>query len=196
MTNAIDASTVVAHDDRATATATLLAAFTADPLLRWMFPDAAQYQRWFPELVRHFAGGAFEHGSAHRTGDGSGVALWLPPGAGPDEEALGAMMQEAIGADRIADVFDVLEQVGSYHPDAPHWYLPAIGVDPPAQGRGFGSALLAHAVAIIDEQHVAAFLESSNPRNVPLYQRFGFEVVREVQSGSSPTVFPMCRSAR
>jgi pimeloyl-ACP methyl ester carboxylesterase len=40
-------------------------------------------------------------------------------------------------------VFGVMEQVGASHPDEPHWYLPAIGVDPHAQGRGLGPAVIA-----------------------------------------------------
>ena len=41
-----------------------------------------------------------------------------------------------------------------------------------------------------------AYLESSNPANVPLYQRHGFEVLGEIQVGSSPPVFPMYRPPR
>jgi len=196
MTTTTDAPAVTATDDRAGTTATLLAAFTADPLLRWMFPEAGRYQACFPELMRHYAGRPFDHGSAHRTADGGGAALWLQPGVTPDEEALGSLLQEAVAADRLGDVFALFEAVGACHPGEPHWYLPAIGVDPPAQGRGLGSALLAHALAIVDGQHVGAYLESSSPRNLPLYERFGFSVVREVSSGTSPTVFPMYRPAR
>jgi len=43
MTTTTDAPAVTATDDRAGTTATLLAAFTADPLLRWMFPEAGRY---------------------------------------------------------------------------------------------------------------------------------------------------------
>jgi hypothetical protein len=39
-------------------------------------------------------------------------------------------------------------------------------------------------------------LESSNPANIPLYERHGFSVLGTIQVGSSPSVFPMLRSAR
>jgi ribosomal protein S18 acetylase RimI-like enzyme len=48
----------------------------------------------------------------------------------------------------------------------------------------------------VDAEHVPAYLESSNPRNISLYRRHGFEVVTTIQLGSSPTVVPMVRPAR
>jgi ribosomal protein S18 acetylase RimI-like enzyme len=93
-------------------------------------------------------------------------------------------------------MFTVLEQMDKYHPHEPHWYLPMIGVDPIQQGRGFGSVLLQHALAVCDRDGMPAYLESSNPKNVPLYQRHGFEVTGTVQAGSSPTIFPMLRRPR
>ncbi|MCA1748539.1 MAG: hypothetical protein LC634_03060 [Sphingomonadales bacterium] len=41
-----------------------------------------------------------------------------------------------------------------------------------------------------------AYLESSNPRNISLYLRHGFEIVGEIQHGSSPVMTPMLRPAR
>ena len=176
--------------------ATLVAAFIADPFIRWMFPDPKQYLDYFPLVLKYFAGGAFEHSSSYRTDDFMAVALWLPPGVSPDEEALGGVMQEGVAAELQGEVFEVLEQVGGGHPEEAHWYLPAIGVDPRNQGRGYGSSLLARGLEGCDRAHVAAYLEATNPINIPLYQRFGFEVVGQIQAGSSPTITPMFRAAR
>jgi len=91
---------------------------------------------------------------------------------------------------------EVLEQIGLHHIEEPHWYLPMIGVDPSRQGQGLGSALLAHALARCDAEHMPAYLESSNPATVPLYQRHGFRVTAEIQAGASPVIYPMLRDAR
>lgn len=176
--------------------ATLVSAFVADPLIRWMLPEPQQYLAVFPRILRHFAGGAFDHGTACRSADFTAGAMWLPPGAMPDEEALGAVMQDGIAADRRQEVFAFMEQVGGGHPHEPHWYLPAIGVDPMRQGLGLGSALLARSLARCDRDHAAAYLEATNPRNVPLYERFGFKVVGRLQAGSSPAIVTMKRAAR
>jgi GNAT superfamily N-acetyltransferase len=93
-------------------------------------------------------------------------------------------------------VFGVLEQMDAYHPAEPHWYLPMIGVDPARQGKGYGSALLKHALARCDRDDKLAYLESSNPKNIPLYKRHGFELLGTIRVGSSPPLFPMVRKPR
>jgi len=190
--NAVPAQ--IADYDRSIAS--LVAAFITDPFIRWMFPDSKQYLDNFPLVLKYFAGGAFEHSSAYRSDDFKGVALWLPFGVGPDEEALGAVMQEGVAAPLLEEVFAVLEQVGAGHPEEAHWYLPAIGVEPLSQGKGYGSALLARGLEVCDRNHIAAYLESTNPANIPLYQRFGFDVLGQIQAGSSPVITPMLRAAR
>jgi len=176
--------------------ATIGAAFVADPLMRWIFPDAHDYLTYYPSFARHLAGGAFDHSTAYRSEDFRGTALWLPPCIGPDGEALGAVLYEALAPGLLAEVGELFERIRAHHPTEPHWYLAVIGVDPPSQGQGYGSALLAHALEVCDRDHLPAYLESSNPVNIPLYQRFGFEISGECQAGSSPVVTPMFRHAR
>ena len=86
--------------------------------------------------------------------------------------------------------------VGAAHPEVDHWHLPGIGVDPSRQGEGLGSLLLAHTLGEVDRAGGVAYLESSSPLNVPLYERFGFEVIAEIQAGTSPTIWPMLRPAQ
>jgi len=79
------------------------------------------------------------------------------------------------------------------HPREAHWYLPQIGVDPNAQGKGIGAALMAYALARCDQEQSPAYLEASKPQNIPFYKRYGFEVIAEIQIGSAPPVTPMLR---
>jgi ribosomal protein S18 acetylase RimI-like enzyme len=190
--------TVVAasSEDKDKSISCLVTAFANDPFIRWMFPDPLQYLQVFPLVLTHFAAGAFDHGSAYRASDFRSAALWLPPGVTPDEDALGAVMEDGVAAELQEEVFGVLEQVGAGHPEDAHWYLPAMGVDPRSQGKGYGAALLDHGLQACDRGHVAAYLESTNPTNIPLYQRFGFEVIGQIQSGGSPVITRMLRTAR
>ena len=82
------------------------------------------------------------------------------------------------------------------HPEEHHWYLPIVGVDPNAQGHGLGGALMRHAVTRCDEEGALAYLESTNPRNISLYQRHGFEAMGKIQIGAAPLVTPMLRRPR
>ena len=168
-------------------------AFANDPVMRYLYPDQLQFLTYFPEFVRLFGGRAFDRGSAHMTEDGTGAALWLPPDEHPDEEALVELVKQSAALSAKADLFQVFQQMNSYHPEEPHWYLPLIGVDPLYQGRGIGSALLAYALAICDRERRLAYLESSNPKGVRLYQRHGFEVLGAIDVGEHPTIIPMLR---
>lgn len=172
---------------------TIVLAFSADPMARWSYPDPHHYLRYFPDLVRKLGGKAFEHGAAYYVDGFSGAALWLPPDIHPQEEELIALAQKPISERKQKEMFSLFEQRGSYHPTEPHWYLPFIGVDPAQQGNGYGSALMEYGLIPCDRDHKLAYLESSNPRNIPLYQRHGFKVLGTIQVGSSPPLFPMLR---
>jgi ribosomal protein S18 acetylase RimI-like enzyme len=176
--------------------AVLTTAFSGDPLTRWVWPDAHQFLSVFPRFAAAFGGNAFAQGTAHAADAHVGAALWLPPGVGPDEEAMGALIEETMPDDRKEELFGLVAKMGEFHITEPHWYLPLIGVDPAQQGRGYGSALLRHALAACDSAGLPAYLESSNPRNVPLYERHGFEIIGVIQSGSSPEMPAMLRKPR
>jgi ribosomal protein S18 acetylase RimI-like enzyme len=146
--------------------------------------------------VKAFGGNAFTHGSAYYVEGHAGAALWLPPDVRPDEEALSALLKGTGAAEIQKDLASVFEQMSGYHPKEPHWYLPLIGVDPFQQGKGHGSSLMKHALIPCDRDRTVAYLESSNPKNLPLYERHGFEVLGTIQVGTSPPIFPMLRKPR
>ncbi|HEX2884986.1 GNAT family N-acetyltransferase [Vineibacter terrae] len=187
--------TSVPASDRERAIAVIVLAFSRDPMARWSYPDPHLYLAHFPNVVRAMGGQGFVHGSADHIDGCTGVALWLPPGVAPDHAALAGTMAGV--PERLhAEVSAVVEQMAQFHPAEPHWFLPLIGVDPTCQHRGYGSALLRHALRRCDEDHVPAYLESSNPANIPLYQRHGFDVLGTIQAGSSPPMTAMLRKAR
>jgi hypothetical protein len=53
-----------------------------------------------------------------------------------------------------------------------------------------------HALIPCDRDQIPAYLESSNPDNIPLYQQHGFELLGTIQAGASPPLFPMLRQPR
>ena len=181
-------------EDRAIATLTM--AFADDAVTRWVLRDPHLYLTYWPPLVKAFGGAAFAGGTADSIDDLSGVALWLAPGVTGDDEAMGALAAEAIPADEQDEVFAFMGQMAEFHPQEPHWYLPLIGVDVTKQGRGYGSALLVHALERCDQDHLPAYLEASSPRNKALYERHGFETIGVIQAGESPPMWPMLRTAR
>jgi ribosomal protein S18 acetylase RimI-like enzyme len=187
--------TVAAAADEAKIYATLTLAFSADPAVRWTWPEPGTLIEVFPRFAKAFGGAAFGQGTAHRIGE-AGAALWLPPGVGSDEAVLDALFQATADAQTEVDGPALGRQMESHHPEEPHWYLPLIGIDPAHQGKGLGGALLKHATDLFDRDGALAYLESSNIRNVALYQRHGFEVIGRIQAGGSPVITPMLRKPR
>ena len=179
--------------DEATVVQTLVLAFSTDPAVRWTWPDPAGFLQHFPRFIEAFGGNAFSQGGAWRTQGNEGAALWLPPGVGSDDEGIDQVLASSLSSRRLAEVAAVMEQMGAYHPAEPHWYLPLIGVDPYHQGRGHGAALLKAALARCDQAGQLAYLESTNPRSIGLYERHGFEVLGRIQVGDSPVIVPMLR---
>ncbi len=188
--------TVMTPAEEEAAAQTIVLAFAADPMARWTWPQADQYLAAIPRMIRAFGGKAFANGSAYRTAAYTGVALWLPPGVDADEEALGGVIESTVAPSLRAEADPIFEQMATYHPTEPHWYLPLIGADPAHQGEGHGEALMTYALARCDRDHAPAYLESSNPRNIPFYERHGFGQLGAIQVGSSPTLVPMLRPAR
>ncbi|MBI3197921.1 MAG: GNAT family N-acetyltransferase [Rhodospirillales bacterium] len=183
--------TVTAADQAAVIDALMLS-FAGDPMARWSWADPKTYLRAFPRFAHAFGGAAFAQGTAHRIGH-AGAALWLAPGVYPDGAEMGALMEETIPPALQEEGDMLMQQMNAFHPQEPHWYLPLIGIDPAHQGKGMGGALLRHQLAICDRDGTLAYLESSNPRNIPLYERHGFEALGRIQAGSSPTMVPMLR---
>src|SRR4051812_32251276 len=54
-------------------------------------PEPNKSLRCFPRFAQAFAGMAFTRHTAWLSDDGAGAALWLPPDAHPDEDALVAL---------------------------------------------------------------------------------------------------------
>ena len=171
-------------------------AFSTDPLVRWIWQDAHQYLVHMPALVRVAGGKALASGSAYYADRYAGAALWLPPDVHAEKDEFRSLLRDDVPEERRAELVAVFKQMGSCHPQEPHWYLPLIGVDPASQGRGYGSSLMRHALEQLDQTHTLAYLESSNPRNLSLYIRHGFEITGTIQVGSSPPLFPMVRKPR
>ena len=180
-------------EEQSRAIASVVAAFVTDPVARFALPSPDEYLRAMPEATRLFAGRSFEHGTAYVSADFRGGALWLPPGVHPNGEALERVFREEAAPEHLDDLLATFERMEQSHPEEPHWYLPMIGVEPNAQRSGLGAELMRHAVARCDREGALAYLESSNPRNISLYLRFGFEVMGEIRIGAAPLVTPMLR---
>ncbi|MDG2112550.1 MAG: GNAT family N-acetyltransferase [Actinomycetota bacterium] len=190
------------------AVAQLLAdAFHDDPWFGWMFPDSVTRPVLGTMWMRATAEASFDAGHAFVTvADDSdrevvtGASLWAPPDvelfAGGRFVPLWHLIAGA-NPTRLDEMREGLSLFATLHPhDEPHFYLNTIGVDPARCGMGDGRVLVEPMLDLADRDRVPCYLESSNPRNVSFYERFGFRVLDEVRMpNGGPSIRPMWRDA-
>ncbi|HAS12779.1 MAG TPA: GNAT family N-acetyltransferase [Acidimicrobiaceae bacterium] len=160
---------------------TLGEAFTDDPMMAWMYPEAAARPAQSRQFMRTALDIGLPHGHVYATDGDHAAAIWSPPDIELfDDEATGllfTMLGEQLGPGADA-VGAGLMAINALHPhDEPHFYLFVIGAA--RRGAGLGSVLLRKILAQCDQQGIGAYLESSNTRNVPFYERHGFRVIAE-----------------
>lgn len=170
--------------------------FSADPVSRYMYPSPERYMKEMPIFTELHGGNSVEAGTAWTIDNFVGASGWVAHGNHFDEEALVDHIEKSCYPDHLDVMMSFFEELGNYIPEEPHWYLPMIGLDPRYFGQGLGTKLLNHALDIIDEKSEIAFLTSSNPRNIPAYERCGFEVMGKIDIGGETTATPMIRKAR
>lgn len=174
-------------------------AFSNDPVTRWLIPSASDYCNHFRDFIHAMAGEAVDRGTALMTEDGTAAALLFSPGYHENVEAMQEVMARFLPDARYAEVGTMNDDISHFHHAAheaigDYWYLSMLGIDPTWQNRGIGSAMMRRVLELIGKD--PAFLLSSNPRNVSLYQRFDFEISGLINLGGEPLMTPMQRAAQ
>jgi GNAT superfamily N-acetyltransferase len=175
-------------------------AFADDPFLRWVQPDDQRWPAFGSAWMTFVAGLVFERGHTY-VADPLDVAIaWVPPDValvGPDDVARGqSIVAEHAGEARADEAFSTIMAARGHAPEEPHWTLQYLGVRPHRQGSGLGAAAVAPMLSVCDAEQLPCGLVSTNPRNVPFYERLGFRVHAEVPTPDGAAVMrPMRRPA-
>jgi ribosomal protein S18 acetylase RimI-like enzyme len=179
----------------------LVRAFEDDPIINWAFRadesrDLARKLYFETQLEL-----AHPHNTVFTIDPRLACAIWVPPGHWKVSRARQAFLLPRItrmlGPRRFARGIATYERLQQEHAQEPHYYLNVLGVDPSCQAQGLGSALVRAGLDLADREGVGAYVETSNPRNLPLYKRHGFEVKKsfelEAQGAKGPTCWLMWR---
>jgi ribosomal protein S18 acetylase RimI-like enzyme len=121
-----------------------------------------------------------------RLTDFAAVAMWIPPEAQPDGDAILAALSESVPPEKHRDAFAVLEQMEAAHPKDPHWYLPWLGVDGAQQGAGLGSELLKQCLAYVDAGRV-------RPPSVRVVSGVACDLMSDLPRVRAPRARVVCR---
>jgi GNAT superfamily N-acetyltransferase len=191
-----------ARRDEATLLGEVLAdAFAEDPVFAWLIPPQLRgrdnrMRTFFTSMSR----GYLRQGRpCYLTGDASAAALWAAPGvyAMPLSQIILEAVPNGLAFRRhLLRALRTQLQIERLHAgqSRPHWYLGYLGTRRDRQGQGLGTQMLREVLAGADTDGVPAYLESSNERNLPLYERNGFRVVGELQAlDHGPAIWRMWR---
>lgn len=173
--------TVATPADRERAVGSLVAAFVDDPVLRHLFPDGETYPRYAAAFFGRLFDKRVDRGTIWTIERGASVAMWDAPVAepGPPDGMLAAHLPD----DALARVNAYDEAVYAVLPTTPFWYLGVLGTHPDHAGRRWGRAVMAEGLRRAAADGLPAVLETSNPANVEVYRRAGWEVVLVVPVG-------------
>jgi ribosomal protein S18 acetylase RimI-like enzyme len=165
------------------ASALLASAFAGDPLMRFLFGDRGMmYQYGLHMFFTYILRQRLRQGALPLSrlsgAQVVGIASIAEPFGNHAEPA--AWEPPAFMGPRTAARFELYNQaVDTHAPAQPHVYLGVLGVHPRAQARGHGRALL-EAVRVrsaANPDSAGVYLDTTQPDNVALYQRFGYQVV-------------------
>jgi GNAT superfamily N-acetyltransferase len=179
--------------------AVLADAFYDDPVLGWLMPDEGKrrgrLRRFFGIELRHMA---LPRGQVWTTGELSGAALVMPPGAWRAPLRATVLEGRAFGPHlgRAARLGAAMEWRHGHEVRGPHYYVRDVAVSPEMQGRGLGSALMRPTLQRCDQESLPVYLEASSERSAALYERLGFRLIRELRVGGSPPLRLMIRPPR
>ena len=155
--------------DLALCASTLAAAFHDYPWTRWVVPED-DYDERLRALHLAYLGYASDNGFVAVSGARAGVAAMVEPHAAEPSAALRDHVRELHG--------DRIDRLGHTPFPAEAWRLETLGVDPGQQGLGIASGLLRFALHEVARRDATiVMLETSDARNVSLYERHGFRTI-------------------
>jgi ribosomal protein S18 acetylase RimI-like enzyme len=180
--------------DRLSALASVLGrAFAVEPMMRWPLGESNDVEERLIRAFELFMEDPIRLGMVWEAGAATGALIWIPAdqmdAVSDGNLAMRRVYEREDGARRFDRFWAWVE---SKHPDEPLALLDSVAVEPAAQGRGIGSALIRFGLERAQTAGSGAWIETGNPRNVPLYQRQGFRVVEDADApGGGPHIWFM-----
>ncbi len=171
-------------------------AFVDDPTVTWVSLLPEVFESEHHRYVAMCAEPAFAANTVYASNNFEAAAIWYPPGVAVHDDDYECFKQSVRFPDKIQGLGELAMACDQFRPTSPHWTLELIAVDPAVHSKGLGRALMLFGLAICDQQNLPTFLVSSNVRNLPFYERLGFEAVGEVRLTGKPAMFPMLRRPR
>ena len=194
---------VLGPADAAPAAEALARGFDHEPAKLGLLPDPAARRLVLELAARNRLYDALRYGTVHgavTAGELAAVAVWTPPGVRAVSVAgvLRAVartvrnLRPLVAAGRPivsvlrSDLAGAATMVRQRHRAVVRasrgttWTLSLLATVPEHRGKGLARSLLERQLRRCDEDGAAVWLETTDPANLPFYERFGFELVAAI----------------
>ncbi len=156
-------------------------AFTHDPIMRWVWPDAGRWASVGRTFLARLAEVRLSGGEAWVTDDVGAVALWEPPGGiYASRPGLWPEFNRLLMPDEDFRLSAYDAGIDRRRPAEPHWYLGVLAVHADRRGRGLARTVATPILDSADRTATSVVLETATPVNLAVYAHLGFEVDDEV----------------
>jgi GNAT superfamily N-acetyltransferase len=163
---------------------TVVTAFVYDPAFRFFFPDSASFVDRATTFARHLFDKRVGRGTIWIIDGGTSVAMWDEPADVAHEPRDDDDLALRLPTDCLARLTTYHAAVHSALPSGKFWYLGILATHPDGRGRRWGRMVMTPALDLAAEAGIAAYLETTNPKNIDLYRAAGWEIAATLRLDS------------
>ncbi|HRC54710.1 MAG: GNAT family N-acetyltransferase [Myxococcales bacterium] len=176
----------------------LVESFAADPICNWMVrSDARRGQAFRTFFQMWLRMRSFADGEVLTTEEGRSAFIWLP-----SSKLHATFIQQLRSASSVVSftgwrqvrrLLGFFDQAAKQHPKEPHLYLQFLGVHQEDRRKRVAAALMNHVLSRADREGLPCYAETSEPRNLDIWRRFGLLQTGEILVDGAPPVWTMLR---
>jgi len=175
-------------DKLKTAGIILSKAFSQDPIFSYLIPDTKQRLKTLNLYFQHVIKYGLRYGEVYSSPNLEGISIWLPPNNSSHTRWKAIRTGALVLPVKIKwkyltlqnKIYKFTDNLHKKFVPYPHWYLSLIGVGPNHQGKGVGQQLLSTTINKIDLECKPIYLETNKEKNVEIFKRFGFRILKKV----------------
>lgn len=178
--------------DKAVAVAMLTESFREDPHINWYSGNGPRKRQKIRALMAYAFEKSLANGDVYITEEQTAVAIWKNQ---PQQRMSWGLLWETLrfllvyGPGKVMAISKLDQQIEAKYPAGrPKYYLWVLGTHPDHQGKGLGSRLMNPLLAEAEHRGLEVYLETTNIRNLPIYEKKGFAPYDKLSVPGNPPI--------
>ena len=174
----------------------LTEAFWNDPHINWFTGQGTQKKNRIRAMMSHAFEGALARGDVYMSPNKEAVAIWR--NSSKQVVNIYTIWENLkflyhFGFNKVKAISALDERVHQGYPkEKAFYYLFIIGTSEKGRGKGLSSLLMNTILQEADQKGLPTYLETANHGNIPIYNRKGFQVYKELPvAGEQPITISM-----